>query len=791
MKTINNHAIRTVLAEQGSKFQNRHPYKIAIEGVEGGVASKSDIERLEEEIRLLEVDLTFKGEVETEADLPSDATIGDVYLVNENGSLYVYTGEAWRPMSEGGFDPLYIIFHETTTSTVTRAEFLEAYTAKRPIIIVTNYNYCGAIWYPTYNLSTVVPSGAFSLNVPTTAVTQYSLATGVRGPLTVIRALKMNIPAEDNGFLTIDDVYGTDFYLNEIDNLESTLVDHPLSANQGRVLNEKIEQRVKENAGAPTASTEGVIGSLLEDTTNGELYQLKSIDTSVTPNIYNWEKVGSGGTQSDYDVNDSSDPAYIKNRPFYDLSIELPEALGGGEIFSGTPYCFLSTKTGGNAFPEGSDKWNDAIVQSLMNQGYLVQADSGASLTRSFLVAVGLDPNYYGRSSLVLLFSDSVDFSVISGGSTILINAGSIDDVTWSWNEQTLTLTDAGNHFYANLTGSDRYGSTTRFELSIWPQFKVITIRQESGYIGESIRSYSFGGTLNGTLKTIEPKYLPDATSSKKGGVTLSQIGNSIATGSYLRKYESSGLTAIDLRAAPVVDWNSDNIASPQTILNKPFGSIAAGYTYPGSGTQSLYSYSPDWHVLEFEFTSTSDSYADKFGVTQALLNTAGGTLHGTGYCIVTGTDTYATSWNNFLDAVADLVDRGGAPSVAFTYRCVDMEGEPPYTGSKTFTGITNNNGIYTAQGEATYYSDFERYFITNFSFWKETVNNAEVWCYHLSFSISDPWGSVGPEVQGGGAITAVATTTAVMTQQLDASYIPLDPNVFTINAQGQITLRS
>jgi len=217
MKTINNHAIRTVLAEQGSKFQNRHPYKIAIEGVEGGVASKSDIERLEEEIRLLEVDLTFKGEVETEADLPSDATIGDVYLVNENGSLYVYTGEAWRPMSEGGFDPLYIIFHETTTSTVTRAEFLEAYTAKRPIIIVTNYNYCGAIWYPTYNLSTVVPSGAFSLNVPTTAVTQYSLATGVRGPLTVIRALKMNIPAENLATAEfIEDIGATATTIQEI-----------------------------------------------------------------------------------------------------------------------------------------------------------------------------------------------------------------------------------------------------------------------------------------------------------------------------------------------------------------------------------------------------------------------------------------------------------------------------------------------------------------------------------------------------------------------------------------------
>lgn len=63
-----------------------------------------------------------------------------------------------------------------------------------------------------------------------------------------------------------------------------------LSAKQGKALNDKIEGRVKTNAGAPTTSTVGTIGQLLEDTTNGDLY----ICTDAT-NPYVWEEVGTGG----------------------------------------------------------------------------------------------------------------------------------------------------------------------------------------------------------------------------------------------------------------------------------------------------------------------------------------------------------------------------------------------------------------------------------------------------------------------------------------------------------------
>lgn len=96
-----------------------------------------------------------------------------------------------------------------------------------------------------------------------------------------------------------------------INNLTSSVTAAPLSANQGRILNNRIgdlttltttaktsavvainevNAKVLTNAGAPTTSTVGTVGQLLADTTNGKLY----ICTDAT-NPYVWEEIGAGG----------------------------------------------------------------------------------------------------------------------------------------------------------------------------------------------------------------------------------------------------------------------------------------------------------------------------------------------------------------------------------------------------------------------------------------------------------------------------------------------------------------
>lgn len=96
-----------------------------------------------------------------------------------------------------------------------------------------------------------------------------------------------------------------------VSNLTSTSMAAPLSANQGKVLADRIgtlsnltttaktsavvainevNAKVLTNAGAPTTSTVGTVGQLLADTTNGKLY----ICTDAT-NPYVWEEIGAGG----------------------------------------------------------------------------------------------------------------------------------------------------------------------------------------------------------------------------------------------------------------------------------------------------------------------------------------------------------------------------------------------------------------------------------------------------------------------------------------------------------------
>lgn len=62
-----------------------------------------------------------------------------------------------------------------------------------------------------------------------------------------------------------------------------------------KAVTDMMNGRVKQNAGAPSDSTVGTVGQLLEDTTNGKLY----ICTAVSGGTYTWSEVGSGGGSVD------------------------------------------------------------------------------------------------------------------------------------------------------------------------------------------------------------------------------------------------------------------------------------------------------------------------------------------------------------------------------------------------------------------------------------------------------------------------------------------------------------
>ena len=80
--------------------------------------------------------------------------------------------------------------------------------------------------------------------------------------------------------------------VNVIDSLTDSSTVDALSANQGKELKDLIDGLIIKGNGAPTTSTEGTVGMIYEDITNGDLYQLKSISS----NIYTWEKISGGVT---------------------------------------------------------------------------------------------------------------------------------------------------------------------------------------------------------------------------------------------------------------------------------------------------------------------------------------------------------------------------------------------------------------------------------------------------------------------------------------------------------------
>lgn len=75
-----------------------------------------------------------------------------------------------------------------------------------------------------------------------------------------------------------------------VNNLTSAVNSYALSAAQGKVLKDLVDSLAIRGAGVPTTSTVGQVGTLYEDTTNGDLY----ICTDAT-NPYVWEEVGAGG----------------------------------------------------------------------------------------------------------------------------------------------------------------------------------------------------------------------------------------------------------------------------------------------------------------------------------------------------------------------------------------------------------------------------------------------------------------------------------------------------------------
>ena len=142
----------------------------------------------------------------------------------------------------------------------------------------------------------------------------------------------------------------------------STNRKYPLSAPQGKVLKDLIDSLVIKNAGAPTTSTVGTIGQLLEDTTNGKLYQCTAIDnTDPQAVVYTWTEVGGGSgptvvQTTGTSTTDVMSQNAVTSMVFADPSTKNKVQIGNDSSASGVTSVAIGGKisTGAQATAEGA-----------------------------------------------------------------------------------------------------------------------------------------------------------------------------------------------------------------------------------------------------------------------------------------------------------------------------------------------------------------------------------------------------------------------------------------------------
>lgn len=231
---------------------------------------------------------------------------GSTYYCSDTSKLYVWCKDNWyerKPLGGGGGGGSYTAGDGID---ITNAVISATNTGLAKELTTADYNY--PVDNPTYVALWLLPPGVYyrkSNNVAVRTKTASSGATDVSNmnifaiggdtesnhSLLAIgnEKIRTTLLAADGG-----DTSGyPKVFLNTsmiVDNLTSTSTDAPLSANQGKVLKDLVDSIAVRGAGAPTSTTVGAVGTLYEDTTNGDLY----ICTDAT-NPYVWEEVGAAG----------------------------------------------------------------------------------------------------------------------------------------------------------------------------------------------------------------------------------------------------------------------------------------------------------------------------------------------------------------------------------------------------------------------------------------------------------------------------------------------------------------
>ena len=72
------------------------------------------LDGIDERIAALSTDISLKGGVATETDLPSGAAVGDAYITEDTGVMYVWVGDDWVALGGTGINVVQSTGSSTT-----------------------------------------------------------------------------------------------------------------------------------------------------------------------------------------------------------------------------------------------------------------------------------------------------------------------------------------------------------------------------------------------------------------------------------------------------------------------------------------------------------------------------------------------------------------------------------------------------------------------------------------------------------------------------------------------------
>ena len=602
------------------------------------------------------------------------------------------------------------------------------------------------------------------------------------------------------------------------DNLSTNSAYNPLSARQGGVLNEKIENRVKTNAGAPTTSTTGSLGQLLLDTTNAKVYQLTAIDTSVTPNTYTWEELGGGGsgTQSNWNESDPTDASYIKYRPMYseglflsNLNFVASKCLSSQ---SGAPSGSVTSITAANM------GFTETELQPLVDHNILTKSGDNYTLyTSAYNVWPCIywltDIPGYDYSKVLEVVSQDTSYRWTGSFRTQLGETGTYTTITGNDDGAWLSPDIQINYSSIGIPGvSLNVPGNPRAYLLLYPEGIIFLAENYSQAIAYSDRiSLDFVYSPNKTT-LLSNAYLSKATTTSRGITTLKEATDAIQVGTYLKKTTTAGAAAtLDLNTA-FVDWEEGAESSPAFLKNKPFGKIPANTQVEYSGTYSGWTRGVSCDISTTQ-TSSSMCWMDRANFLSVIYKTESDfTSKGyqSGFIFEGGvSSTRISSSEKNLSAWKDVFDYAerGYTKVKVTWTVWGMESSSDITQTYTLSKVSN--GVYCSDISALNTSPLDSYrpapflALAKWSVVKNycTLGSTTTQNYNISDDDVMVVGFFEDTVSQYTAVSVVSdrpknnAVTVSNPQEIittiGAEYIPLDPNVFEINASGQITLKT